>query len=422
MSAPRGALGPYDPRLTAKLAKSRFFIPQPLRGPPKWYFADQAHASLSRWMDQAKMALDVRWAAVREDFTKARFSNIRQAQAKLIRSGGVLDKHLLHEALGIRQPRQRMWGLSGKVELGVRIVAPCEQHKTVLEYLRTLPEMVTAVSVEGTNQALHIWFRGPRALGDFLIRWCADGSLFNTLSVCLLAPPTTYVAIVPDDMLAVQELHLAREGMDTGSICSRCRSVGVQPITTTAAVLRKCGNPRRAVRYFCSKCCSVHDDVDLAPLPPCPIPWNVWKNMRKIPEGSAPLICHDISYDTLEACVRRMPNGKSPGCDGIPREFYKYGPMILLERLRSAINAYTRGERPLEYSYEWDGAIVSLVPKVPTAFFMTDERPIACLCSKYIIATSIYNDLLTRAVEDFQLLDDAQEGFRRHRSTKRQLS
>ena len=123
--------------------------------------------------------------------------------------------------------------------------------------------------------------------------------------------------------------------------------------------------------------------------------------MRKIPEGSAPLICHDISYDTLEACVRRMPNGKSPGCDGIPREFYKYGPMILLERLRSAINAYTRGERPLEYSYEWDGAIVSLVPKVTTAFFMTDERPIACLCSKYIIATSIYNDRLTRDLKTF---------------------
>jgi hypothetical protein len=78
-------------------------------------------------MDQAKMALDVRWAAVREDFTKARFSNIRQAQAKLIRSGGVLDKHLLHEALGIRQPRQRMWGLSGKVELGVRIANNTKQ-------------------------------------------------------------------------------------------------------------------------------------------------------------------------------------------------------------------------------------------------------------------------------------------------------
>ena len=65
------------------------------------------------------MALDVLWATVREDFTKARFKNIKKAQAKLIRSGGVLDKQLLHDALGKRQPRPRMWGISGAVELGV---------------------------------------------------------------------------------------------------------------------------------------------------------------------------------------------------------------------------------------------------------------------------------------------------------------
>ena len=144
--------------------------------------------------------------------------------------------------------------------------------------------------------------------------------------------------------------------------------------------------------------------------------------MRKIPEGSAPLICHDISYDTLEACVRRLPNSKSPGCDGIPREFYKYGPMILLEHLRSAINAYTKGHRPTEFAHEWEGSIVSLIPKIPAAIMMTDERPITCECSKYIIATTIYNDRLSRVMEDFQLLDDAQEVFRRHRSTKHQVS
>ncbi len=64
--------------------------------------------------------------------------------------------------------------------------------------------------------------------------------------------------------------------------------------------------------------------------------------MRKIPESSVPLICHDISYDMPEACVRRLPDSKSPGYDGIPSEFYKYGPIILLEHLRSAINAYTK--------------------------------------------------------------------------------
>ncbi len=65
------------------------------------------------------MALDVRWATVIEDFTKAQFKNIKKANAKLICSGGVVDKQLLHDAQGKRQPRPPMWGISGAVELGV---------------------------------------------------------------------------------------------------------------------------------------------------------------------------------------------------------------------------------------------------------------------------------------------------------------
>ena len=408
-------------RLNERIARSQHFCPLPLRGSPGFYFEDRANAVLARWMDQAKLALDVRWATVREDFTKARFKNIKKAQAKLIRSGGVLDKQLLHSALGKRQPRPRMWGISGAAELGVCFCTSHTRHPELLEFLSLMPEMAAAVSIEGRRESLNIWFRGPRALGDFLIRWCGQAPPFGDVAIRTLAPPTTYVAIVPDDMLAVQELHLAREGMDSESICCNCRSPVVQPIVTTASS-QKCGNSRRAVRFFCRQCCSVNDDVELAPLPLCPIPWNVWTNMRKIPEGSPPLICHDISYDTLEACVRRLPNGKSPGCDGIPREFYKYGPMILLEHLRSAINAYTKGHRPSEFAHEWEGSIVSLIPKTPAAMTMTDERPIACECSKYIIATTIYNDRLSRVMEDCQLLDDAQEGFRRHRNTKRQIS
>ena len=78
-----------------------------------------------------------------------------------------------------------------------------------------------------------------------------------------------------------------------------------------------------------------------------------------------------------------------------------------VEHLRSAINAYTKGHRPSEFAHEWAGSIVSLIPKNPAAMMMTDERPIACECSKYIIATTIYNDRLSRVMEDFQLLDDA---------------
>ncbi len=36
----------------------------------------------------------------------------------------------------------------------------------------------------------------------------------------------------------------------------------------------------------------------------------------------------EISYDDVSSAVRNLPNGKSPGMDGIPHEFYK----ILMDR------------------------------------------------------------------------------------------
>ena len=408
-------------RLNSKLAKSKYSCPPPLLNSEAWYFGDSAKHALSKWLDQARVALDVRWAAVREAFAKAQFTNIQQARAKLVRSGGLLDKQLLRAALGKRQPRPRMWGVAGQVDLGISLVVPPKQHQTLLSYLNALPEASGIVKIEGTGQALVMWFRGPRAFGDFLLKWCTTDHPFKEVNVHTLKPGQTYIAIVPDDILAVQELHMASEGMDTESICSNCREPGVQPISTTALKQVR-GNPQRAVRFYCSKCCSVCDDVDLAPLSPCPIPWNVWKDMRKIPKDLAPLICRHVDFDTLEAIVSRLRNGKSTGCDGIPREFYKYGPKLLLELLRSAINAYLGGAQPTEYAHEWEGAICGLIAKVPTALWMTDQRPIAGECTKFIISTTILNDRLNRAVEDYQLLDDAQEGFRRHRSTRRQLS
>jgi len=65
---------------------------------------------LTSWLGQAKTAVDVRWAAVREDIAKAKYINECKAREMLIRSGGMLDHRLLANALGKRQPRPRMWG------------------------------------------------------------------------------------------------------------------------------------------------------------------------------------------------------------------------------------------------------------------------------------------------------------------------
>ena len=155
------------------------------------YSINQAKApdSFSAWhVVSGKLALDVRWAAVREDYAKAQFANIQQAREKLIRSGGALDKQTLQAALGKRQLRSRMWGISGQVALGVCISVPCEQQSEALERLTSLPAAAEVVSVEGTDKALQIWFRGPRALGDFLVQWCNSVPLAVTVASVLHRP------------------------------------------------------------------------------------------------------------------------------------------------------------------------------------------------------------------------------------------
>ena len=143
--------------------------------------------------------------------------------------------------------------------------------------------------------------------------------------------------------------------------------------------------------------------------------------MRKIPKNLAPLICRPVDMDTLESIVRHLKNDLSMGTDGIPREFYKYGPIVFLEFLRAAINAYVGGMSPTVGAHEWVGALFSLISKTSAPLWMWDQRPIANLCVKYIIYTTVMNRRLDQATEDYRLIDDVQEGFRRNRSTRRQL-
>ncbi len=119
---------------------------------------------------------------------------------------------------------------------------------------------------------------------------------------------------------------MANEGLDTGSVCKQCQSPGIQPITTTAKH-QSCGNPDRAVRFFCAKCQSVLSEVGLKPLAPCPLPLSVLQAVRTVPAGTLAQISRLIDYDTLKACVQALLTGKSVGTDGVPREFYKYAPL-----------------------------------------------------------------------------------------------
>ena len=131
----------------------------------------------------------------------------------------------------------------------------------------------------GWEVTLQLWFRGPRQVGDFLFQWFTSD---HTLRHIDLSHAGQYTAIDPDGMLAVQEWHMASENMDTGSICPRCSAGGVQPITT-GAVQQRFENPNRAVRFFCARCRSVHDQVALKPYNPALSRQLFWKQCVKFP-------------------------------------------------------------------------------------------------------------------------------------------
>jgi hypothetical protein len=89
--------------------------------------------------------------------------------------------------------------------------------------------------------------------------------------------------------------------------------------------------------------------------------------------------------------------------------------LILLERLWAAINAYLRGDgggQPTICAHEWIGAIAAHIPKKLAALISTEFRPVASNCSKSIITLDIINQRFTQTAEDYELQDDAQEGFR----------
>ena len=408
-------------RLGACLRRSHHPRPPVLFRQAAWYFTPGAKPSLRDWLAQAKFAADVRWATIREHREKARYLNIQQLRKRLTLQGGVLDSYAIQAALGKCKPRPRMWGVSGVAALGVSLVVTAAQHAAILEHLSTLSAAVGIQRVVGTDSAIQLWFRGPRPLGDFLLQWCCSKHPWSSTRLCTLDLPGQFLAITPDDMMAVQELHMAAEGMDSESICPNCRMPGVKPIVTSATAQQH-GNPGRIVRFLCTRCTSVHDDVAVADLPPCPVPLNIWRALRKIPRDSPPLVCRPVDFSTLEECVRRLPKGRSPGMDGIPYEYYTHGPPELLELLRAAINAYLRGDTPTVGIQDWTGGLVTLVDKITAAVAIRDRRPITNLCTKYKVATTIINRRLTRVLEDYNILDEAQEGFRRHRNTKRQLS
>jgi hypothetical protein len=217
-----------------------------------------------------------------------------------------------------------MWGVSGKVVLGVKLDIQIEQQPLLLDLLRGSPDVDNMVHLTGDKHGLSIWFSDPRQAGDFIVHWSSGTHSGGEIPIHPIQPPGQHIAIRPDDTSSVQESHMASEGMDTYSVCPTCREKGLH-VLNTSAVIQKFGNSCRAIRFFCMQCQTVCDEPALGPIPPCPIPKQVLAEMRKISAGTPlQIISRPIDFKTFEKCVRQKMTNKAPGGGAMPLELGKY--------------------------------------------------------------------------------------------------
>ena len=97
-------------------------------------------------------------------------------------------------------------------------------------------------------------------------------------------------------------------------------------------------------------------------------------------------------------------NDRSSGRDGQARDFLKEGPYQFAELYRAATNAFLQGEAPSVDADEWEGSILSLIPKILGALAVKDNRPIARLCTKCITAYAAPSMRFRQVLEEYQLV------------------
>ena len=99
---------------------------------------------------------------------------------------------------------------------------------------------------------------------------------------------------------------------------------------------------------------------------------------------SPDILCGTFSQAEVDTAVRQMKNGKAPGLDGLPSEFWKL-PNVK-KRLRSFCNSTYEGNRPPE----WGISGINPIPKKGNLRITDNYRGF----SLTQVAAKIYNRLL----------------------------
>lgn len=106
------------------------------------------------------------------------------------------------------------------------------------------------------------------------------------------------------------------------------------------------------------------------------------EGLPKVDEESNNDLQQTLSLKELYTAMMSLDNGKSPGIDGLPVEFYKTLWPVIGEDLLTVFNdSLKRGLLPLSCRR----AVITLLPKKGDLQYISNWRPVSLLCSEYKI-------------------------------------
>ena len=176
---------------------------------------------------------------------------------------------------------------------------------------------------------------------------------------------------------------------------------------------------RETVRYFYTLQSPHHSASKTDPPWQAGSGWHGPDPIRIESRGDATPIFDRLDWSLFMAHVRRLPNNKAPGDDGILYEVIRLLPDEAHRAIFGLFQAMAHaGVTPAP----WKSSRTVLLPKAGDPTLVKNYRPIALMPTVYKLWTGIIARLLQDYSEEHNILHHAQEGFRRHRGTHRQLA
>lgn len=132
-------------------------------------------------------------------------------------------------------------------------------------------------------------------------------------------------------------------------------------------------------------------------------------------DGNNDYLNAPISAPEIEKCIRKLKNSKSPGTDNVLNEYIRNTKEILLPIYVTLFN-YIMDTGLIPTSWV-EGVIVPIYKNKGDSLDPNNYRPITLLSCMGKLFTAVLNSRLTSYLEENDLLDENQAGFRKNYST-----